>query len=101
MSRDIVPTSTSRRRPGPFGPAWALLPQDQQQLVLEDTATTGDAIERMMDTGFSQIRYQLSIHPKHCLIRNGCVVGGDRRHRDHRNGRDGCGDLGEHRGERR
>lgn len=32
-----------------------LLAQDQLPLLLEDTALAGDAIERMMDTGFSQI----------------------------------------------
>lgn len=44
-----------RRRPGPFGPAWALLPKDQQSLVLPSTTLAGDAIERMMDSGFSQV----------------------------------------------
>jgi len=44
-----------RRRPGPFGPAWALLPKDQQPLVLEGSTPASDAIERLVDNGFSQI----------------------------------------------
>jgi hypothetical protein len=43
------------RRPGPFGPAWALLPKDQQPLVLDGSTPTADAIERLVDNGFSQI----------------------------------------------
>ena len=46
---------TKRRRPGPFGPAWALLPKDQQVLVLDGTTPASDAIERLVDNGFSQI----------------------------------------------
>jgi len=42
-------------RPGPFGPAWALLPKDQQPLVLEDKTIASEAIERMVDNDFSQI----------------------------------------------
>ena len=45
----------SRRRPGPFGPAWALLPKDQQLLVLDGATPASDAIERLIDNGFSQI----------------------------------------------
>ena len=44
-----------KRRPGPFGPAWALLPQGQEPLTLEDKTPASDAIERMVDNGFSQI----------------------------------------------
>jgi len=44
-----------QRRPGPFGPAWALLPKGQQLLVLEDKTLASDAIERMVDNGFSQL----------------------------------------------
>lgn len=44
-----------RRRPGPFGPAWALLPKDQQPLVLDGSTPTADAVERLVDNGFSQI----------------------------------------------
>ena len=45
------------RRPGPFGPAWALLPKDQQPLVIDDDMPAYDAIDRMdeiqqaIDTG--------------------------------------------------
>ena len=44
-----------RKRPGPFGPAWALLPKGQQPLLLDEDTPTGDAIERLIDNGFSQI----------------------------------------------
>lgn len=44
-----------RKRPGPFGPAYALLPKDQQLLVLPFDTTASDAIERMIDKGYSQI----------------------------------------------
>lgn len=44
-----------RKRPGPFGPAKVLLPKDQQPLVLEGSTPAGDAIERMVDNGFSQV----------------------------------------------
>ena len=43
------------RRPGPFGPASALLPVDQQPLIIADTTKTADALERMVDSGFSQL----------------------------------------------
>src|SRR4051812_32672740 len=46
---------TSKRRPGPFGPAWALLPKGQVPLVLEGSTLASDAIERLVDNGFSQI----------------------------------------------
>ncbi len=44
-----------RRRPGPFGPAWALLPKGQQPLSVEDTTLIFDALDRMMDNNYSQI----------------------------------------------
>jgi hypothetical protein len=46
---------TFRKRPGPFGPAWALLPQDQQPLIIDDDTPAHDAIERMIDDNFSQL----------------------------------------------
>lgn len=45
----------SRRRPGPFGPAWALLQKGQQPLVLEGSTPASDAIERLVDKGYLQI----------------------------------------------
>lgn len=45
----------NRRRPGPFGAAWALLPKDQQPLVLDGSTPASDAIERLVDNGFSQL----------------------------------------------
>ncbi len=47
--------TVSRKRPGPFGPAWALLPKDQQVLVLEGSTPASDAIERMVDNDYSQM----------------------------------------------
>lgn len=47
--------NTHRKRPGPFGPAWALLPKDQQPLILEASTPASNAIERMVDNGFSQV----------------------------------------------
>lgn len=47
--------SNTRRRPGPFGPAHALLPPDQQVVILDSKTLAGDAIERMVDEQFSQI----------------------------------------------
>jgi len=44
-----------RRRPGPFGPASALLPADQQVLTIRDNTIAADALERMVDSGFSQL----------------------------------------------
>ena len=34
----------SGRRPGRFGPAWALLPKDQQPLVLESLTPTCESV---------------------------------------------------------
>jgi hypothetical protein len=47
-----------RRRPGPFGPAKALLPQDQDVLFIEHSTPVFDAIDRMKDTGYSQLPVQ-------------------------------------------
>ncbi len=44
-----------KRRPGPFGPAWALLPKGQQPLVLDGATPASEALERLVDTGFSQV----------------------------------------------
>ncbi len=50
---DII--GTSNRRPGPFGPAWALLPKGQDVLMVPDDTPCWDAIDRMMDNGYSQV----------------------------------------------
>ena len=42
-------------RPGPFGPASALLPQDQVLLCLDRLTSVSDAIERMIEHGYSQV----------------------------------------------
>ncbi len=47
--------SPKKRRPGPFGPASALLPVDQQVLTIPDDTVVADALERLVDSGFSQI----------------------------------------------
>ncbi len=44
-----------KRRPGPFGPALALLPTDQQVLTISDDTLAADALERLVDTGYSQL----------------------------------------------
>ena len=46
---------TPRHRPGPFGPARILLPEDQKIETIRDTETTASALERMVDTGYSQL----------------------------------------------
>lgn len=55
----VTPVAAAiKRRPGPFGPAWALLPKDQQPLVVDDDVPAFDAIDRMVDNGFSQLPVQ-------------------------------------------
>jgi CBS domain-containing protein len=44
-----------RRRPGPFGPAWALLPKGQQPLSVDDSTPIHDALDRMIDNNYSQL----------------------------------------------
>jgi hypothetical protein len=46
---------TFRKRPGPLGPVWALLPKDQQPLIIDDDTVAQDAIDRMMENNFSQL----------------------------------------------
>ena len=48
-------SNTPRHRPGPFGPARILLPEDQKIETIRDTETTVSALERMVDTGYSQL----------------------------------------------
>jgi len=45
----------SRKRPGPFGPAIALLPKDQQLITFPVDATASQVIESMTDARVSQI----------------------------------------------
>lgn len=53
---DSSPTVVSaRKRPGPFGPALALLPKDQQLITLPSDTKSSNAIERMMDARVSQV----------------------------------------------
>jgi len=47
-----------KRRPGPFGPARALLPNEQQPLVIDEDMSAYDAIDRMVDDNFSQLPVQ-------------------------------------------
>jgi hypothetical protein len=44
-----------RKRPGPFGPAWALLPKGQEPLIVPADTPAFDVLERMVDHNFSQI----------------------------------------------
>jgi CBS domain-containing protein len=46
---------TPRRRPGPFGPARILLPEGQKIETIRDSEPTALALERLADTGFSQL----------------------------------------------
>lgn len=46
--------SLPAHRPGPFGPAWALLPRGQKLLRLAADTPAKDALERMEQDGFSQ-----------------------------------------------
>ena len=46
------------KRPGPFGPAWALLPKDQQPLVIAHDLPAHEAIDRLVDNNFSQLPVQ-------------------------------------------
>ncbi len=59
MATDLDPgfnsSNASRRRPGPFGPASALLPIDQQVITIPDDTLAADALERLVDTGYSQL----------------------------------------------
>lgn len=48
-------TAGNRRRPGPFGPAWALLPKDQKVETIRREQLAHEALDRMIDQGFSQM----------------------------------------------
>lgn len=50
---DITPAN--RRRPGPFGPAMALLPKDQKVEKIQQNQLAYEALDRMIDQGFSQM----------------------------------------------
>lgn len=43
------------RRPGPFGPARALLPSGQEVLLVNEKSKAWDALEQMVDSGYSQL----------------------------------------------
>ena len=45
----------SRKRPGPFGPVRALLPENQQLETVAPTDSTAVAVERLIDSRFSQL----------------------------------------------
>lgn len=47
--------TSGHRRPGPFGPAHLLLPKDQELLTLDGETVAANAIERMIDKGYSQL----------------------------------------------
>jgi len=50
-----LPRAASRQRPGPFGPARALLPENQQLETALPSDPTALALERLIDSGFSQL----------------------------------------------
>jgi CBS domain-containing protein len=47
-------TKTSRR-PGPFGPAEALLPEGQEPATIPEDTPAWDALDRMRDNNYSQL----------------------------------------------
>jgi hypothetical protein len=50
-------------RPGPFGPAHALLPEGQEVLIVAAEDKCWDALERMQDAGFSPPRVNHQLEP--------------------------------------
>jgi CBS domain-containing protein len=52
---DSAPASDYRRRPGPFGPARMLLPENQKIETIPESESTASALERLADTGYSQL----------------------------------------------
>lgn len=48
-------TTDSEKRPGPFGPARVLLPADQIIVTIQESESAASALERMADTGYSQL----------------------------------------------
>lgn len=57
--------SPPRHRPGPFGPARILLPEDQKIETIRDNETTASALERMVDTGYSQLPVHTALVLQH------------------------------------
>jgi hypothetical protein len=54
LSGSVVATAV-RHRPGPFGPASALLPENQQVETVLVTDSAASALERLVDSGYSQL----------------------------------------------
>ena len=52
---DVSDGGHPKRRPGPFGPAHALLPEDQKLETIKESESAVSAMERMVDTGYSQL----------------------------------------------
>ena len=48
-------TAANRQRPGPFGPAWALIPRDQRLETVASDAPAHEALDRMIDGKYSQL----------------------------------------------
>lgn len=48
-------TPAPRQRPGPFGPAFALLPENQQVESIQPTDSTVAAVERLIESTYSQL----------------------------------------------
>ena len=57
MAGDRISSSgrPERRRPGPFGPAEALLSENHVPITVREDTLAWDALDRMMDTSFSQL----------------------------------------------
>jgi len=52
-----------------------LLPKDQQPLVLDDSTLASDAIERLVDNGFSQIPVHWTKEEPHYDVSSGLTGG--------------------------
>ena len=50
-----APPGSEPARPGPFGPAWALLPRGQRLLSVTAETPAGHALERMEEHGYGQL----------------------------------------------
>jgi CBS domain-containing protein len=55
MPLAITDSPSTQKRPGPFGPAIALLPENQKIETILVTEPTADALERLAESGFSQL----------------------------------------------
>ena len=55
MGIDKSSRQSGKRRPGPFGPAEALLPEGQESATIPEDTPAWDALDRMRDNNYSQL----------------------------------------------